>query len=114
MRNDQYRTQISNELRVGKTSDSVNIVDEDQAIIFGPKIDVKVHDGFVCSFYVSLNVHDEILHNDMLDSRASQNYMLKVIMKRLGLDITITSKELYLFDSSKVKCLGLIKDLVVS
>jgi hypothetical protein len=40
--------------------------------------------------------------------------MPKVVMDQLGLDITMPYKDLFSFDSSKVKCLGLIKDLVVS
>ena len=35
-------------------------------------------------------------------------------MDELGLDITRPYKDLFSFDSRKVKCLGLIKDLVVS
>ena len=35
-------------------------------------------------------------------------------MENLGLDITRPYKDLYCFDSKKVKCLGLIKDLVIS
>jgi hypothetical protein len=50
----------------------------------------------------------------MLDSGASHNLMPKVIMEKLGLDITRRYKDLYSFDSSKVKCLGLIKDLCVN
>ena len=40
--------------------------------------------------------------------------MPKEIMENLGLDITRPYKDLYSFDSKKVKCIGLIKDLVVS
>lgn len=40
--------------------------------------------------------------------------MPKVIMERLGLEITRPYKDLYSFDSSRVKSLGLIKDLCVS
>ena len=50
----------------------------------------------------------------MHDSRASHNLMPKVVMERLGLEITKPYKDLYSFDSSRVKCLGLIKDLCVS
>ena len=35
-------------------------------------------------------------------------------MEGLGLDITRPYKDLFSFDSKQVKCLGLIKDLVVS
>lgn len=54
------------------------------------------------------------LHNTMLDSGASHNLMPKVIMDNLSLDITRPYKDLYSFDSRKVKCIGLIKYLIVS
>jgi hypothetical protein len=54
------------------------------------------------------------LHNAMLDSGASHNLMLKVIMDELGLDVTRPYKDLFSFDLRKFKCLGLIKDLFVS
>ena len=50
----------------------------------------------------------------MLDFGASHNLMPKVVMERLGLEITKPYKDLYSFDSSRVKCLGLIKDLCVN
>ena len=50
----------------------------------------------------------------MLDSGASHNLMPKVIMEKLGLDITRPYKDMFYFDSRKVKCLGLFKDIVVS
>ena len=55
-----------------------------------------------------------ILYNAMLDFGASHNLMPKVVMDQLGLDVTRPYKYLFSFDSRKVKCLGLIKDLVVS
>lgn len=42
------------------------------------------------------------------------NLTPKVIIERLGLEIKRPYKDLYSFDSSKVKCLGLIKDLEIS
>lgn len=53
------------------------------------------------------------LHNAMLDLGASHNFMPKVIMNSLGLDVTSPHSDLFSFDSREVKCLGLIKDLVV-
>jgi ribonuclease HI len=50
----------------------------------------------------------------MLDSRASHNVMPKTIMDRLGLEITRHYGDLYSFDSRRVKCMGMIKDLVVT
>jgi hypothetical protein len=49
----------------------------------------------------------------MLDSGASHNVMPKAIMEKLGLEITRPYGDLYSFDSRKVKCIGMIKDLVV-
>ena len=50
----------------------------------------------------------------MIYSGASHNLMPKTIMETLNLDITRPYKDLFSFDSSKVKCLGLIKDLCVT
>jgi len=65
-------------------------------------------------FYVSLIIHDKILHNFLLDTRANHNLMPKAVMEELGLDITIPCHDLFSFDSRKVKCLGLIKDLTIT
>ena len=50
----------------------------------------------------------------MLDSGASHKLMPKVVMEKLGFYITVPYKDLYSFDTSKVRCLGLIKDLCVT
>ena len=63
---------------------------------------------------MSLNIHDKILHNAIFDSRASHNLMPKSVMEKLDLDITRPYKDLFSFDSSQVRCLGLIKYLYVS
>jgi hypothetical protein len=49
-----------------------------------------------------------------MDSGVSHNLMPKTVMDELGLEITKTYHDLYSFDSRKVKCLGVIKDLVVT
>jgi hypothetical protein len=49
-----------------------------------------------------------------MDLGASHNIMPKTIMDELGLEVTKTYHNLYSFDSSMVKCLGVIKDLVLS
>ena len=55
-----------------------------------------------------------ILHNDILDSGASHNLMPRVVAESLGLEITKPYKYALSFDSRKVRCLGLIKYLVVT
>lgn len=63
------------------------------------------------SFYVSLTIHDKILHNCLVDVVASHNLFPKAVMDKLGLDISKPYHDLFSFDSRKVKCLRLIKDL---
>ena len=50
----------------------------------------------------------------MLYSATSHNLMPRRIMDQLGLDMTRPYKDIFSFDSNKFKCLGLIKDLVIS
>jgi hypothetical protein len=65
-------------------------------------------------FYTSLNIHDKVLHYYLMDSRESHNLMPNIVMEELRLEVTKTYHDLYSFDSRKVKCLRVIKDLVVS
>jgi hypothetical protein len=110
----EYREKIIKMLKMGGTPDTLNIQDDHPAIIFGLRVEETHDTKDIPPFYVSLKVHDMKLHNSMLDSCASHNLMQKVIMDEFGLDITRPYKDLFSFDSRKVKCLGLIKDLVVS
>lgn len=66
------------------------------------------------SSYVSLTIHNKTLHNCLLDTGASHNLMPKAVMEELGLDITRHYHDLFSFDSRKVKCVGLIKDLAIT
>lgn len=113
VKNNNYKSDIVKMLKVDHMSDMVNIEDDQPELIFDPSIDGHSGDSDV-PFYPSLRIHQFILHNSILDFRASHNLTPKAIMERLGLDITCEYHDLYSFDSSKVRCLGLIKDLVVS
>jgi ribonuclease HI len=93
-------------------TDSVNLQDEKPTVILGPLVEDR--DDSSPPFYTSLNIHDKVLHNFLMDSGASHNIMPKIVMDELGLEVTKTYHDLYSFDSRKVKCLGVIKDLVVS
>jgi hypothetical protein len=93
-------------------ADVINLQDERSVIMFVPHIENTK--DYVAPFYITLIVHDHSLHNCMLDSGASHNLMPKVIMEKLGLEITRPYQDLYSFDSRKVKCLGMIKYLVVN
>jgi hypothetical protein len=91
----------------------MNIQDDHLAILFGPCIEETRDTEDISPFYVSLKIHDMKLHNAMLDSSMSYNLMPKVIMDELGLDVTSPYNDIFSFDSRKVKCLCLIKDLVL-
>jgi len=58
------------------------------AILFGPSLEGSPKDSEVLPFYLSMKLHDFILHNAMLDSGALHKLMPKSIMEKLGLDIT--------------------------
>jgi hypothetical protein len=92
--------------------DVINLQDEKPTIVLGPIVEER--DESTPPFYFSLNINEKILHNFMLDSRASHNLMPKVVMGYLGLEITKSYHNIFSFDSKKVKCLGVIKDLDVS
>ena len=84
---DVYKGQILKALNLGEKSETVNLNDDQPALLFGPKIEGKFQEGVVPPFYISLNIHDKILHNSMHDSGASHNLIPKVIMEKLGLEI---------------------------
>jgi hypothetical protein len=115
MNNEPFKKSIMKVLQPTAPSLSFDVIilqDENPTITVGPHIE----DGSDSSppFYISFNVHDKILQNCLMDSEASHNVMLKVAMEELGLEITKPYQDLYSFDSKKVKCMGLIKDMVVS
>jgi hypothetical protein len=87
-KNPSYHKQIEKVIREGPTNptDTLNVQDEFPTIVFGPHIDEK--EESVAPFYVTLNIHDKMLHNCMLDFGASHNLMPKVVMENLGLEIT--------------------------
>ena len=113
LKSSEYRSQIGKMLKFEESLDTVNLQDDKPTIMFGPKVENSREDD-VPPFYISLRIHNLFLHNAMLDSGASHNLMPKMVMDNLGLDITRPYKDLFSFDSRKVRCLGLIKDLVVS
>jgi hypothetical protein len=93
-------------------TDSVNLQDEKPTVILGPLVEDR--DDSSPPFYTSLNIHDKVLQKCLMDSGASHNLMPKTIMDELVLEVTKNYHDLYSFDSRKIKCPGVIKDLVVS
>ena len=64
--------------------DTLELTDDAPTIVLGPRIEYTDEED-VPPFYVSLNIHDIILHNDMLDSGASHNLMPRVVVESVGL-----------------------------
>jgi ribonuclease HI len=114
MKNDIFKSAIlkSLEPKTSSSADFVNLQDDKPTITIGHVIEDR--DDSCPPFYISLNVHEKFLHNCLLDSGASHNLMPKVVMDELGLEVTKPYHDLFSFDSRKVICLGLIKDLVIN
>lgn len=106
--------QIKRSLNIPENRDDVNVLDNQPELLFGPEVDGKSVHGVVLPFYVSLHIHDKVLHDAMFDSGASHNLMPKAVMEKINLDVTRPYKDLFSLDSIQVKCLGLIKELCVS
>lgn len=77
-----YKSQVIKALKIGEGTDIVNLVDCQPELIFGPEIEGKSQDVSEPSFYISLNIHDKIMHNAMIDSGASHNLMPRAIMEK--------------------------------
>lgn len=75
-------------LNLDPISDMVNVEDGQSEMIFGLTSNGEPPDSDVPQFYISLRLHDFVLHNAMFDSGVSHNLMPKAIMDKLGLDIT--------------------------
>ena len=91
---------------------TMNLQEKNPVVTFGPHVE-EIYPS-VPPFYISLLLHDYTLHNCMLDSGASHNLMPLSIMKELNLHITKAYRDPYSFDSKRLKCVGLIKDVSVS
>ena len=113
--NPVYKTQLHKFLKALSTSveqDMVNLEDEYPTIMVGNHVEER--DDSVPPFYVTLTIHDKLMHNCMLDSGPSHNLMPKTVMEELVLEITRAYHDLYLFDSRFFQCIGVMNDLVVT
>ena len=114
LKNPTYKMSLHNLLQpANSTFDSINLEEERHAIYMGNLVQSQNEDN-PPPFYLSLNIHDNLLHNCLLHSRASHNLIPKKVMEELGLQVTKEYHDLYTFDSKRVQCMGVIKDLVVS
>jgi hypothetical protein len=60
-------------------TDSINLQDENPAVVLGPMVEDMNESS--PPFYTSLNIHDKVLHNCLMDSGSSHNLMPKTIME---------------------------------
>lgn len=71
---------MSKILNVDPLSDMINVEDDQPELIFGPALEGQYEDSEVALFYISLRLHDYVLHNTMFDLAASHNLIPKAIM----------------------------------
>ena len=61
--------------------DILELIDDNPTIVLGSKIDsMDIEDEKVPPLHMSLNLHDMVLHNAMLDLGASHNLMPKGVV----------------------------------
>jgi hypothetical protein len=106
MKNEAFKETIlkSLEPKTSPSDDFINLQDDNPKVTIGPMIEDR--DDSCPPLYISLNVHDKLLHNCLLDSGASHNLMPKAMMDELGLKVTKPYQYLFSFDSRKVRCLA--------
>ena len=82
-------------------SDIVNLQEESPKIFIGSALEEKTENEASASppFYITLTIHEQMIHNCVLDLGASHNLMPKAVMEALGLSITKSYHDLYAFDS---------------
>ena len=82
-------------------SDTVNLQEDSPKIFIGSALAEKTENEASASptFYITLTIHEQMIHNFLLDSEASHNLMPKDVMEDLGLSITKPYHDLYAFDS---------------
>lgn len=108
-----YQKEISEFVNLKESESDIVKLQEDKLVVaFGPHVEEV--ESSIPPFYISLLVHDFLLHNFMFHSGASHNPIPLSVMKQLNLQVTKPYRDLYSFDSNKVKCLGVIKDLTLS
>ena len=89
LRNKEYRDKIIDMVRSrGEFQpDILEVADDAPTIVFGSKIE-NMDDEEAPPFYLSLNVHDMIIHNAMIDFGASHNLIPKGVVEIMGLEVT--------------------------
>ena len=80
--------------------DIVNLQEESPKNSIGSALAEKTENEASASppFYITLTIHEKMIHNCLLDLGASHNIMPKAVMEALGLSITKPYHDLYAFD----------------
>ena len=104
MKNPSYKESVLKMINSASNqpiSDTVNLQEENPRIFIGSALAEKTENeaGASPPFYITLTVHEQMLHNCLLDSGASHNLIPKAVMEALGLSITKPYHDLYAFDS---------------
>ena len=68
-----YKSQVIKKLKIEEGTDTVNLSDDQPKFLFGHEAKGKSQDGNAPAFYVSIKIHDFILHNALMD------YVLHII-----------------------------------
>ena len=87
LKNPAYKDSFKILLHPPLTPDSFNLEDEHPTIYLVCHVQDQNDDNSP-PFYLSLNIHDKLLHNFLLDYGASHNLMPNKVMDELGLEIT--------------------------
>ena len=66
VKHDLYKSQITKTLNINEGEDFVNLNDDQLELLFGLEINGKHQEGGVPHLYISLSIHDQILHNAMV------------------------------------------------
>jgi hypothetical protein len=86
VKNEDFKRYLSKMLQPELSSystDSINLQDENFVVILGALVEDR--DDSSPPFDTSLNIHDKVLHNCLMDLGASHNLMPKTDMDELGL-----------------------------
>ena len=86
-KNDLYKSQNIETLNINEGEDSVNLKDDQPELLFGLEVNGKHQEGGFPPFYIILSIHDNILHNGMLDSGVLGSYNNRIH----NVDLTLIS-----------------------
>ena len=104
MKNPSYKNSVLKKIGSANNQplfDTVNLQEEIPKIFIGSALAEKTENEASASppFYITLTIHEQMIHNYLLDSGESHNLMPKAVMEALGLSIEKPYHDLYAFYS---------------